>query len=117
MVPKDNVSYADLGRRDKLAFALVVAFVIQMYSIPGEWISWAAPLRIALVTSGAAAALMVLRRLGKAEPIALDGLRGFGILGLLALAFASQKWSVAPDATHAWALELAKLVAIYFTVV
>jgi putative inorganic carbon (HCO3(-)) transporter len=118
MGPKDSgVSFAGETRRDKFAFAMIVVFVVQMYSVPGEWIEWMNPLRIALVASGLAAGAMLLRRIGKAEPLSIDGLRGMALLALLGLAFASRKWSVAPDATQDWALSLLKLGAIYFTIV
>ena len=56
-------------RRDVLAFFLLVGFAAVMYAVPGEWIPALAPLRLALLTSGLAAGLMVMRRLGKAEPL------------------------------------------------
>jgi len=109
----------DQGRqqRDVLAFSMVTAFVAVMYAVPGEWIPWAEPLRLALVTSGLAAGLMVLRRLGKMEPLFLDGVRGKALLCFAAVAAASISWSVNPEVSRNTAVELLKLVAIYLTLV
>ena len=83
-------------RRDVLSFALVTAFAVVMYTVPGEWIPSMGPLRLALTTSGLAAGLMVLRRMGRMEPLFLDGIRGFGLVCFTALAAASISWSVNP---------------------
>src|SRR5206468_1417262 len=105
------------SRRDMLAFAAVVGFAIQMYAIPGEWIEALAPLRLALVLSAAAAGLFVLRRIGRMESVQLDGLRGFSLLAYSGLVCASGAWSVTPDVTRDWMVELLKLVAMYITIV
>jgi len=104
-------------QRDGLAFILVSVFVAGMYAVPGEWLSWAAPLRLALVTSSLAAMLMVLRRLGKRENLFLDGIRGTALLCFAGWAALSTTWSVNPEVTRSTALELFKLWAIYLTLV
>lgn len=106
-----------LGRRDRFAFAMLVAFVIQVYAIPGEWIALAAPLHLALTTSVLAAGAVALRRVGRAEPVWMGGMSGAALLAMLGLAVISKRWSVNPDATQAWVLDVAKLVAIYLVTV
>jgi putative inorganic carbon (HCO3(-)) transporter len=88
-----------------------------MYTAPGEWIPALGPLRLALVTSGLAAGLMALRRMGRMEPLSLDGLRGKALLCFMALAVASTSWSVNPEASRFEVVELLKLAAIYLTLV
>jgi O-antigen ligase len=88
-----------------------------MYAIPGEWISWAAPLRLALVTSVLAAVWMVTARIGRGEPLFVDGLRGWSLAGFIILSIASVKWSVNPEATQVHSVDLLKMSAIYFTMV
>ncbi|ABF88683.1 O-antigen polymerase family protein [Myxococcus xanthus DK 1622] len=102
-------------RRDVWAFYALTAFAAVMYSVPGEWIPALAPLRLALVTSGLAAGLMVIRRLGRAEPLYLDGSRGLALIAFSTLAVASVGWSVIPEVTTATGVELLKLTAIYIT--
>ncbi len=75
------------------------------------------PLRLALLTSGVAAGLMALRRLGRAEPLYFDGARGVALLIFSALAFASIAWSVEPEVTRTTGMELLKLTAIYLTII
>ncbi|RKH23090.1 polymerase [Corallococcus praedator] len=104
-------------RRDVLAFFLLVGFAAVMYAVPGEWIPALAPLRLALLTSGLAAGLMVMRRLGKAEPVYFDGARGIALLAFSSLAFCSVAWSVNPEVTRYQGVELLKLTAIYLTLV
>lgn len=104
-------------RRDVWAFYALTAFAAVMYSVPGEWIPALAPLRLALVTSGLAAGLMVIRRLGRAEPLYLDGSRGLALIAFSTLAVASVGWSVIPEVTTATGVELLKLTAIYITFV
>lgn len=104
-------------QRDILAFCALTAFAAVMYAAPGEWIEALGPLRLALVTSGLAAGLMALRRLGRAEPIYFDGVRGVSLLAFSALALASVAWSVNPDVTRTTGIELLKLTAIYLTII
>ncbi|HYI03097.1 O-antigen ligase family protein [Hyalangium sp.] len=104
-------------QRDVLAFYALTAFAVVMYTVPGEWIPVLDPLRLALVTSGVAAGLMALRRLGRAEPLYFDGVRGLALLAFSGLAFASVSWSVNPDVTRSTGLELLKLTAIYLTII
>jgi putative inorganic carbon (hco3(-)) transporter len=104
-------------QRDVLAFYALVGFAAVMYAVPGEWIPALAPLRLALLTSGLAAGLMALRRLGRAEPLYFDGARGLALLGFSALAFASVAWSVHPELTRFTGIELLKLTAIYLTII
>jgi putative inorganic carbon (hco3(-)) transporter len=104
-------------QRDVLAFCALAAFAAVIYVVPGEWIPELAPLRLALVSSGMAAGLMALRRLGRAEPIYFDGVRGVALLLFSALAFASIAWSVNPDETRTTGMELLKLTAIYLTII
>ena len=103
--------------KDRVAFWLLIAFVVLAYTIPTEWIEGLSDFRLALVTSGAAATLMVLRRLFRLEPIYFDGLRGFAFLAFGALSWASIAWSVNPEATRALSIELLKAIAMYFTVI
>jgi putative inorganic carbon (hco3(-)) transporter len=103
--------------KDAIAFWALVAFVAVTYAVPAEWIPGASVLRPALTTSALAAGAMVMGFLGRREPIRLDGIRGFSLLGLALLTYASVLWSVYGAATTPIALELVKLVAIYFTVV
>ncbi|MFP2929123.1 spore coat polysaccharide polymerase ExoJ [Pyxidicoccus sp. 3LG] len=108
----------ELGqRRDVWAFYALTAFAAVMYAVPGEWIPALAPLRLALLTSGLAAGLMVMRRLGRAEPLYVDGSRGLALIGFSTLAVASLAWSVNPEVTQATGIELLKLTAIYLTIV
>ncbi|NOK04387.1 MULTISPECIES: spore coat polysaccharide polymerase ExoJ [Myxococcus] len=104
-------------RRDVWAFYALTAFAAVMYSVPGEWIPALAPLRLALVTSGLAAGLMVMRRLGRAEPLYVDGSRGLALIAFSMLAVVSVGWSVNPEVTTATGIELLKLTAIYITFV
>jgi O-antigen ligase len=107
-------AFEALGRKDRFAFVMLIAFAIQVYAIPGEWMAWASPLRLALATSVLAAVAVALQRLGRAEPAVVGGLAGWALIAMLALAFFSKRWSVNPDFTQTWTLDMAKLVAIYF---
>ncbi len=104
-------------RRDLWAFYALTAFAAVIYAVPGEWIPALAELRLALVTSGLAAGLMVMRRLGRAEPLYVDGSRGLALIGFSTLAVASLSWSLNPEVTQATGVELLKLTAIYLTIV
>ncbi len=104
-------------RRDVYAFYALTGFAAFMYAVPGEWIPALQPLRLALLTSGLAAGLMALRRLGKAEPLYFDGARGGALLAFTGLAAASIGWSLNPEVTRFTAIELVKLTAIYLTLV
>lgn len=104
-------------RRDVWAFYALTGFAAVMYAVPGEWIPLMEPLRLALLTSGLAAGLMAVRRLGRGEPLYFDGVRGGALLCFMVLVTASMGWSVNPDVTRAMAIELAKLVAIYITLI
>ncbi len=103
--------------RDVVAFVALTIFAVVMYAAPGEWIPALASLRLALTSSAVAAGLMVLRRVGKMEALYFDGVRGFGLMAFTALAFASTSWAVNPEVTRTTAIELAKLTAIYLTLV
>lgn len=103
--------------RDTLAFGLLVVFAVVMYTVPGEWLAWAAPLRLALVTSALASSLMVLRRFGQRERVLMDGARGWALALFCLLAAASIKWSVFPEASKAQVSDLFKSLAIYLTMV
>lgn len=104
-------------QRDVLAFWALTAFIVLIYTVPGEWIPALDPLHLALVSSGLAAGLMAIRRLGRAEPLYFDGVRGVALLGFSGLAFASVAWSMNPEATRSTGLELLKLTAIYLTII
>lgn len=104
-------------RRDVFAFYALTGFAVVMYAVPAEWIPALAPLRLALLTSGLAAGLMALRRLGRAEPLYFDGARGAALLAFTGVAVASIGWSVYPEVTRTTAIELVKLTAIYLTLV
>ncbi len=105
------------GRRDAAAFSSLTVFAALMYMVPQAWIPALEPLRLALLTSGLAAGLMVLRRLGRVEPLSFDGVRGVAALAFAGLALASMAWSVHPEVTRFTATELLKLTAIYLTLV
>ncbi|WP_257456666.1 O-antigen ligase family protein [Archangium lipolyticum] len=104
-------------RRDVVAFYALTAFAALMYMVPQAWIPALAPLRLALLTSGVAAGLMALRRMGRAEPLYFDGARGLALLAFSGLALASMTWSVNPEVSRFTAIELLKLTAIYLTLV
>ena len=103
--------------RDVFAFWLVVTFVVAMYSVPSEWIPPLADVRVALIASAGAAGLMLVRRLLKLEPLYLDGIRGFALVALGALAWSSVSWSVNPEHTQAVSADLLKSIAIYFAII
>lgn len=88
-----------------------------MYAAPAEWIPFFEPLRPALLTSVGAMLPMLFRRLARAEPIVIDGVRGKALLLFSLWAFASVAWSVRDDVSLATAIDLVKLVAIYFVIV
>jgi O-antigen ligase len=104
-------------RRDVVAFYALTAFAALLYMVPQAWIPALAPLRPALLTSGLAAGMMALRRMGRAEPLYFDGVRGVALLAFSGLALASMTWSVNPEVTRYTAIELLKLTAIYLTLV
>jgi putative inorganic carbon (HCO3(-)) transporter len=104
-------------QRDILAFYALTAFVVLMYTVPAEWIPAFESLHLALVSSALAAGLMAIRRLGRAEPLYFDGMRGMALLGFSGLAFASVLWSANPDVTRSTGVELLKLTAIYLTMI
>jgi O-antigen ligase len=103
--------------KDVFAFWLVVAFVVTMYAAPSEWIPALADVRLAFIASAGAAGLMLVRRLLKLEPVYLDGIRGFALVALGALAWSSVSWSVNPEHTQAVTGDLLKSIAIYFAIV
>jgi len=103
--------------RDVFAFWLVVAFVVLMYTIPSEWIAGLADVRLALFASAGAAGLMLARRLLRFEPLYFDGLRGFALVALGALAWASVSWSVNPEVSQTTSFEMLKSIAIYFAII
>jgi O-antigen ligase len=107
----------DPDKKDVLAFRLLLAFAVFLYAVPGEWIPSLAPLRLALVTTGLAAILMVGRRIARVEPLFIDGIRGAAFLAFVALAWLSVGWSVNPEETRIGALELLKVVAIYLAII
>jgi len=103
--------------RDKLAFGLLVTFAAVMYLAPGEAFPELASLRIALVTSSLASGLMFFSRLGRREPIFLDGARGWLLIAFAAWTAASAAWSLYPENTALLAIDCVKYVAIYLTIV
>src|SRR4051812_35261659 len=103
-------------RKDVYAFAATIAFAISMYTVPSEWIPAFEPLRPALVTSSLAIGLMLVRRMGLRERFHFDGVRGFALIALVLLGFASSAWSISPHDSRGAAVELAKLALFYFTV-
>lgn len=105
------------GSKDAIAFWAAVAFAVCMYTVPAEWIPGFAMLRPALVTSGIAIGLMLIRRFGLRERFHLDGIRGAALIGLAAWGALSMTWSIAPGDSRATAVELIKLALFYFTVV
>jgi putative inorganic carbon (HCO3(-)) transporter len=103
--------------RDRWAFALFVAFVVQLYAVPGAWIPALDSLRLALSLSMGALALLVLVRVGRGQPFHFDGARGLALIGFSALGLASLAWTVAPERTLDWFTNLIKVAATYFLVV
>lgn len=103
--------------RDRWAFWALALFCVVVYVAPGEWIEGTEKLRLALVSSALAAALLALRRLAHLEPFYFDGARGWALIGLLAVAVGSISWSVHSEVSRETAIGLAKLVAIYLTMV
>lgn len=110
-------AHSPAAHRDRWSFIFLVAFGVVVYTIPSAWIEGLAWLRPALLTSALAAGLMVLRRIGKAEPFILDGRRGLALLGFVALCAASTAWSIAPEVSRTTGNDLIKLAAIYFTLI
>jgi len=102
---------------DRIAFGFLVAFAVLMYAIPSEWIDGLGALRLALVTSSAAAGLLLLRRLFRFEPIYLDGIRGAALIAFVTLTVLSLTWSAYPDGTQFASAEMIKALAIYLTMV
>jgi probable O-glycosylation ligase (exosortase A-associated) len=103
--------------RDVVAFYALTAFAALMYALPQAWIAGLESLRLALITSGLAAGLMVVRRVWCAEPLHFDGIRGLCLLAFCALSFASLAWTVNSEETRTTAWDLLKLAAIYLTLV
>jgi len=103
--------------RDRLAFGLLVAFGVVTYAVPSAWIEVLAPLRLALVTSIGALGLMLLSRVGMRRAVRLDGLRGWMLILITVLSFASAAWAINPEGSRQVALDCAKYVAIYVTIV
>ena len=103
--------------RDRWAFVLLVAFCVQIYAVPGEWIPATAPLRLALALSIGALALLVLGRVGRRLPIHWDGVRGLALGAFLVWAAASHLWSVAPAVTDVWLVGLVKVALAWLLVV
>jgi putative inorganic carbon (HCO3(-)) transporter len=103
--------------KDAFAFGALVAFVVVAFTVPAEWIPGMQLVRPALLTSGLAAGATFLGFLGRRERIHVDGIKGMSIALLAVLAYLSASWSVYPEASTGLALELLKLVAIYFTFV
>jgi len=103
--------------RDRWAFVLLVAFCVQIYAVPGEWIPGAAPLRLALSLSVGALLLLVVGRVGRRLPLHWDGVRGLALVSFLVWGAASRLWSVAPAVTDAWLVGLVKVALAWFLVV
>ncbi|MHB8879091.1 MAG: O-antigen ligase family protein [Myxococcaceae bacterium] len=103
--------------RDVAAFWFLVTFAVVMYSAPAEWIEFAKPLRPALVTSAIALVLMLAGKVIRREGVSLDGVRGIAFAAFSVVAAASIRWSIDPEASTFLAGELAKSIAIYFTMV
>ncbi len=103
--------------RDRIAFVALIGFATVIYALPGEWIAQLAPLRLALLTSGLAAAAMLVRRLFRGEPLVLDGVRGMSLIALALLALASTTWAINLQVARFTSIELLKMVALYLTLV
>lgn len=116
-VPGSGLDTDRLGGPDALAFAASVGFAASLYSSVVSLVPALEPLRPALATAGIAFALLVFGRVARARPIGLDGWRGAALLGLVGWAWLSMTWSIEPAESRSVALELAKLAAIYLTVV
>ncbi len=105
------------ARPDAAAFGCLIAFAAVTYAAPAEWIPAAGLLRPALATSGLALALMVVGKLARREGLTMDGARGWAFAAFAGLAAASTRWSIDPPSSVGLAVELAKSVAIYVTLV
>ncbi|WNG50604.1 polymerase [Archangium minus] len=103
--------------QDRWAFGFLLAFLAAIYISPGEWIPGLERWRPALLTSAAATGLMLLGRMGRREPLWVDGQRGVLLITFCGLVFASLGWSLYPDATRFAAVELLKWVLVYLTLV
>ncbi|QRK09527.1 O-antigen ligase family protein [Archangium violaceum] len=103
--------------QDRWAFGFLLAFLAAIYVSPGEWIPGLERWRPALLTSAAATGLMLLGRMGRREPLWVDGQRGVLLITFCGLVFASLGWSLYPDATRFAAVELLKWVLVYLTLV
>src|SRR5689334_20986747 len=96
--------------RDVVAFWALTTFVVFLLVVPAEWIPAVEKMRPALLTSGLAAGMMLLRRIGKRESLSLDGARGIALISLGALSIVSVGWSVNPEVSRTSTIELIKLV-------
>lgn len=102
-------------RGDAIAFWFLVAFVAVMYSAPSEWIPALAPLRLALTTSAIACGVLFLSRLSSRTPLSIDGAHGWALILFGLFTFASSTWSLFPEGSRETAIDCAKYVLIYLT--
>ena len=103
--------------RDRWALLLLAAFCVQIYAVPAEWLPALAPLRLALSLSLGALGLLVLNRVGRGLPLRWDGVRGLALGAFLVWAAASHLWSVAPQRTDVWLVDLAKVALSWLLLV
>jgi len=104
-----------LGGRDGLAYGAALLFGLCMYSSVVNLVPALDAVRPALLTSAVAAGALFGRRLFKREPVGIDGWRGFFLLALCVLSFASISWSVNRKISQDLSVELLKEFAIYLT--
>lgn len=100
-----------------MPFAALILFTVVMYTAPSEWIPALAPLRLAFVTSTAALVLMLVSRVGQRRRVLVDGVRGWSLVLLTAVAAASATWATDPARARAIAVDCAKYVGIYLVIV
>ena len=100
----------------KVAFASTALFAAQLYLAPAQWVPELDPLHLALVFSLVGMSAIALRRMLTNQPLRMGWRMMF--LGIYcADAVLSPIWTIAPDATRAGALEVAKHFLFFFTVV
>lgn len=103
------------ARGDSIAFGFLVAFVAVMYSAPSEWIPALAPLRLALTTSAIACGVLFLTRASSKTPVSIDGAHGWALIAFGFFTLASSTWSLYPEGSLEIAIDCAKYVLIYLT--
>ncbi|MCI0571205.1 MAG: O-antigen ligase family protein [Myxococcaceae bacterium] len=103
-------------RGDSVAFGALVLFSGVMYAAPGEWLPALAPLRLALASSALAFGWMLLTCVGTRTALSIDGAHGWALVLFALLTAVSGAWSIFPEGSREVAIDCAKYVAIYVTI-